>query len=250
MRILNLTQHTIVVPLQNGDLKTFLPAGEPAGVEQRGYQTGTQIDDIPIRVAHELVTMHLPDPQPEVCLIVTALVAYAALASGRSVTDLLIPADVSSKAHGSILQCRALATLDSVKVLTSPPASLGAAIAEATPSEARISLRTRAIEALRRDYTIIPSIMLNAVGGDGLTALGMWLSPEQQNRDDAYAVMISLSLEGITLMVSLSGDGISTAHQLPLWATVHALTLGQIVYLVPTEIFLEQRILMEERENG
>lgn len=108
--IINLTPHAVNLVLADGTTRTF----ESQGVA-RATQTVVEAGAVE---GYRLVRtsfgepVDLPDPQEGVFYIVSAILVSAARQSGRTVRDLLLPADTVRDDQGRIIGCKAFALVD------------------------------------------------------------------------------------------------------------------------------------------
>lgn len=106
-KIVNLTPHDVVV--YNGDeVIARYPSAGAARVSQTDEAAG-ELSGVPLVRTVFGEVENLPDPQDGVMLVVSAITATAAKASGRRTDDLLLPANPVRDAQGRIIGCRAFA---------------------------------------------------------------------------------------------------------------------------------------------
>lgn len=87
--IVNLTPHLITVTSRGGPPRQFAPSGRIA----RGFEIATiagDIEGVPTSIVEYAGVEDMPDPEPDVWLIVSISAAQAAAQSGRRTDDLLI----------------------------------------------------------------------------------------------------------------------------------------------------------------
>lgn len=107
--IKNMTPHTVVV--YNGhDIVAIFPSEGIARATQSTEHTGT-VDGIPLVAMTYGIPADLPEPEPGVYLVVSALTAQAAKANGRTTDDLLLTAMPVRNIAGQIIGCQAFARI-------------------------------------------------------------------------------------------------------------------------------------------
>lgn len=108
--IINLTPHAVNLYAADGSVRTFESSGVARAaqtVQEMGELDGVRL----VRVAYG-APVGLPDPQDGTLYIVSALLVSAARQSGRTVSDLLTPADTVRDTDGKIIGCRAFAVAE------------------------------------------------------------------------------------------------------------------------------------------
>lgn len=108
--ILNLTPHTVNL-MDDADetLLTFVPSGTVARSAQLDEPLpALAVEGIEIKLVRTVfgAPIDLPPAEDGVYLIVSAVLASAAKASGRATSDLLIPAGPVRDSEGRIVGCR------------------------------------------------------------------------------------------------------------------------------------------------
>ena len=109
MRIKNLTPHPIKVYTGRAVMATYISEGS-ARACQATERVGT-VDGLPLVSMTYGEPVGLPDPEPGVYLIVSALTAQAAKAHGRPTDDLLLTALPVRNDAGQIIGCQAFARI-------------------------------------------------------------------------------------------------------------------------------------------
>lgn len=123
MKIVNLTPHHVCIysadaVAENGGHVTgdVLPLciylSEGCARASMTTETVGTVDDIPVVKNTYGEPVDLPDYEPGVAYIVSALTAQAAVRSGRDTRDLYIPAQLVRNEAGAVVGCCALAIVD------------------------------------------------------------------------------------------------------------------------------------------
>lgn len=108
--IINLTPHAVVLFLADGTTKTFESQGV-ARAEQSVVEAGNINGYRLVRTSFG-APVDLPAPQDGTFYLVSSILVSAARQSGRTVEDLLLPADAVRDDQGRIIGCRAFALVD------------------------------------------------------------------------------------------------------------------------------------------
>ena len=108
--IINLTPHAVVLFLSDGETVTFESQGV-ARAEQTVVDAGNINGYRLVRTTFG-APVNLPEPQEGTFYLVSAILVSAARQSGRTVGDLLLPADTVRDDQGRIIGCRAFALVD------------------------------------------------------------------------------------------------------------------------------------------
>lgn len=109
-KIINLTPHAVNLFLSDNTTVTFESQGV-ARAEQTVVDAGS-IDGYRLVRTSFGAPVDLPDPQDGVYYLVSAILVSAARQSGRTVADLLLPAETVRDDQGRIIGCRAFALVD------------------------------------------------------------------------------------------------------------------------------------------
>ena len=110
MQIKNCTPHTLIVHLADGTATTLEPSGTVPRVATITEQA-EPLGDIPVVVSRKGEITGLPDPEPNVFLVVSQIVAAAC--DGRS--DVLFPGELIRDESGRPIGCRGLARHASIQ---------------------------------------------------------------------------------------------------------------------------------------
>ena len=108
MNLVNLTPHAVTLITPEGEI-TIPPSGTLARVAEVTTPRGTiAVDGVNIPVVAKRFGQieNLPEPQPDTLFIVSALVAQAAWAAGR--TDVACPGDPVRNDAGQVVGARSL----------------------------------------------------------------------------------------------------------------------------------------------
>jgi hypothetical protein len=109
MRLMNLTPHAITLISPSGEQVTVPPSGVVARVAERMEPLGeVMVEGIVVPIVKRSFgeLENLPDPEPGVLYVVSALVAEAAWRAGRS--DVVGLADFVRDEQGKVVGARAL----------------------------------------------------------------------------------------------------------------------------------------------
>lgn len=104
--IINLTPHAVTVMKNDGSVAFTLPAAEPSKVARVGVtrKTLADVQGVVVTAATLGEIENLPDEQPGVFYVVSALLASAA----PQRTDLLTPGELVRNSEGHPVGCRGL----------------------------------------------------------------------------------------------------------------------------------------------
>lgn len=106
--ICNLTPHTVTIVDEGGNVLAEFASSGVARATQTDVPA-TPVEGIPCVVSTFGSPTGLPDPIEGVYLVVSAITASAARASGRTTEDLLLTSGPVRNAEGAIIGCRAFA---------------------------------------------------------------------------------------------------------------------------------------------
>lgn len=114
MQILNLTPHTINIHNADGSVRVDVaPSGLVARVATSRVQTG-EVNGLPIFTTSFGEVTGLPDPHPEVMLVVSGLVAGHPAVRTRG--DVFSPGDLIRDENGQPMGCRGLTRAPEARV--------------------------------------------------------------------------------------------------------------------------------------
>lgn len=110
MQIKNLTPHDINIVGENGEIRTFPKSGICARVSVETKKVFT-VEGVEVMKETLGDVVDLPDEQDTVFLLVSRLVADAALKANQNRKDLLVPGGLMRNEAGQIIGCRGFITV-------------------------------------------------------------------------------------------------------------------------------------------